>query len=251
MGAERPAHRRRRKRSAASRLRRFWIATVIVAVVLGSGLFALASWPGFDPRSITVEGNSVVSTAAILARAQIAPRQNIWLQSTAEMRARIQAIPYVLTARIHRTLPSTVTIAIREREPFATVIAPQGHALVDSALRVLASGNASADLPQLLMRTPQILTPGTFLEDPGVIRLRDDALALAKANVVVRRLRYDRFDELVVELRSGINVLLGGQRDFTKKIALIDPIVAQVSRSHRPIAAIDLRAPTTPVVVYK
>ncbi|MHB8145801.1 MAG: cell division protein FtsQ/DivIB [Vulcanimicrobiaceae bacterium] len=211
----------------------------------------LASWPGFYPRSIAVEGNSVVSTADILARAQIAPRENIWLQSTTGMQARIQAIPYIATATIHRVLPGNVTIVVEEREPFATVIAPQGHAIVDSALRVLASGDASSNLPELLLRTPQILTPGSFLADAGVIKLRDDALALQKANVVVRRLRYDRFGELVAELRSGINVLLGGPRNFAEKIALIDPIVAQISRLHRPIAAIDLRAPTAPVVVYR
>ncbi len=251
MGVNRPKPTRRHKRSAAARLRRFWIATVALILAGSAGGFALASWPGFYPHATAVLGNRVVSTADILNRAAIAPHQNVWLQNTARMDARIDAIPYILSAAVHRSLPSNITVVVQEREPFATLVSPQGHAIVDSALRVLALGDASPSLPIMLIRTPQPLTPGTFVTDAGVIRLRDDALALAHANVVTRELRYDRFGELVIVLRNGIDVKLGGPRNFAAKIALIDPIVAQVSRSHRPIAALDLRAPTTPVVIYK
>lgn len=251
MGADLPKTARRRKRSAAARLRRFWIATVALAIAASAGGFALASWPGFYPHATAVVGNRVVSAADILKHAAIASHRNVWLQNTARMDARIETIPYILSAAVRRSLPANVTVVVQEREPFATLVSPQGHAVVDSALRVLASGDASPSLPIIVVRTAQPLTPGSFVTDPAVLRLRDDALALARANVVTRELRYDRFGELAIVLRNGIDVKLGGPRNFAAKIALIDPIVAQVSRSHRPIAALDLRAPTTPVVVYK
>jgi hypothetical protein len=46
-------------------------------------------------------------------------------------------------------------------------------------------------------------------------------------------------------------VLLGDDEDIEKKIALIDPILAQTAKAGRHVATLDLRAPNTPVVVYK
>ncbi|MBV8148438.1 MAG: hypothetical protein JO092_05045, partial [Candidatus Eremiobacteraeota bacterium] len=45
--------------------------------------------------------------------------------------------------------------------------------------------------------------------------------------------------------------LFGDDADLTKKAALVNPILAQVDRGRRRISALDLRAPGTPVVVYK
>jgi DNA-binding transcriptional regulator YdaS (Cro superfamily) len=45
--------------------------------------------------------------------------------------------------------------------------------------------------------------------------------------------------------------LLGPQSDLAQKLTLVDAILAQVVHGQRRIAAIDVRAPGTPVVVYR
>ena len=52
-------------------------------------------------------------------------------------------------------------------------------------------------------------------------------------------------------MRNGIELLLGDDADIVQKSALIAPILSQTAAGPRRVAAIDLRAPKTPVVRYK
>ncbi|HEY8320222.1 MAG TPA: FtsQ-type POTRA domain-containing protein [Candidatus Baltobacteraceae bacterium] len=248
---------RRRKKSAASRLSRFWILAVAIAVAAAIGGYFAATWSGFNPSKIAVVGNdALVPTGQVLAAAGLDRRRNVWLQDTHAAAARVEAIAYVATARVHRLFPASVTIAVTERAPFAMVGAygsTQGRALVDADLRVLSdvADDAPAAMPTIETNRPVALAIGSFLKDPEVVAMRDDLGALRAAHVDVVDLRYDKYESLIVRLRDGTIVLLGDDgEDLQKKIALIGPIRAQLAKG-RPIAAIDLRAPNTPVVRYK
>lgn len=241
----------RRKKSASARLRPFWILFVLVAIAAAVGGYFAATWPGFYPKPVTVSGNKMVSTAQILSRAQIAAQQNVWLQNTHKAAQRIEAIPYVLTARIHRIPPATVRIVITERKPFAVLQTADGSALVDRDLRVLQPADDPLALPVIVTKMPSLPADGTFVKDADAQRLRNDYDMLAQAHVAVRSLKYDKFGDLIAGTRGGISLLLGDDSDLSKKTPLIDPIISQVSASGRKLAAVDLRAPKTPVVVYK
>lgn len=247
----RPA--KRRKKSPGARLRPFWILFVLVAIAASAGGYYAATWPGFFPKRVSVSGNRIVPTAQILARAAIEPRENLWLQNMHAAAARIETIPYVQTARIRRSLPANVRITIAERTPFAVVQYGTGtrRVLVDRDLRVLQPDDAPLALPVIMLKTAAMPRVGAFVHDDDVQRLRDDYAALAQAHVAVRSLHYDRFGDLVATTQGGIALLLGDDSDLAKKTPLIDPIISQVSATGRKLAAVDLRAPRTPVVVYK
>lgn len=232
-------------------MRPFWILFVLAAIAAGAGLFYAATWPGFFPRRVSVGGNRVVPADQILSRAAIASHENIWLQNMRAAANRIETIPYVKTASIHRTLPATVRIAIEERRPFALVRFGGDSVLVDHDLRVLQSGDAALPLPIIVGKDAPAPRAGTFIRDAQIRRLRDDADALARAHVAVRSLHYDKFGDLVATTSGGIRLLLGDDTDLSKKTGLIDPIISQVSAGGKKLAAVDLRAPNTPVVVYK
>lgn len=232
-------------------MRPFWAALAVVAVVLAVAGYYAATWPGFYPKAVTVSGNRVVSSAEILQRAAIAPHANIWLQNTHAAAARIEAIPYVKEARVHRLLPASVGITVSERKPFAVLEYGGQRALVDGDLRVLQPSAGPSMLPLIAGGKSAMPRPGAFVEDPSVQRLRDDYEALTEAHVAVRSVRYDKFGDLVATMRNGIDLLLGDDGDLAKKTPLIDPIVSQVGATGRKLAAVDLRAPNTPVVVYK
>jgi cell division septal protein FtsQ len=89
------------------------------------------------------------------------------------------------------------------------------------------------------------------ISEPAIIELRNDEEALVNARLGVSSLEHDKFGDLVVTLHDGIRVLFGDGSDLAQKIPLVEPILTQVGRAGRPIAAIDLRAPKTPVVEYK
>ncbi|MDQ6823229.1 MAG: FtsQ-type POTRA domain-containing protein [Candidatus Eremiobacteraeota bacterium] len=240
----------RKKTSTASHVRPFWIPILfLLGAAAGAGYYG-ATWPGLYPKHVALSGNRVVPASEIFSKAAILPHQNIWLQNARAASARIERIPYILNASIHRTPPANVRIVVSERMPFANVQTGQQTLLVDRAMRVLEI-QGRADLPVFRLKGVPEVQPGTFLRDAHAARLRGDYDALFAGHVIVTQMQFDRFDDLAVALRGGTKVLLGDDRDLAKKIPLVGPILAQVARAGRPIAAIDLRAPATPVVVYR
>ncbi|HLI98073.1 MAG TPA: FtsQ-type POTRA domain-containing protein [Candidatus Baltobacteraceae bacterium] len=241
---------KRRRKSPGARLRPFWMLFVVLAVAIGVGLYYAATWPGFFPRQVSVSGNRIVPTRQILARAQIESDTNLWLQNMGAAARRIDAIPYVKDVSIQRMPPANARIVVTERVPFAVVRNGSRSVLVDHDLRVLKDDDGSVSVPLIVVKTA-IPPAGAFIRAISVQRLRNDDDALTQAHVAVRALRFDRFDDLVATTRGGISLLLGDDDDLAKKTPLIDPIISQVSAGGRRLAAVDLRAPNTPVVVYK
>lgn len=242
---------RRRKKSAGAKLRPFWILIVLIVIAAGAGGYYAATWPGFYPKRISVSGNRAVASSDILARAAIARAQNVWLQSTKNAERRVEMIPDVKTATIRRRLPADVTIDVLERKPYATVVTPDGRATVDSELRILDEPAPPAALPVFVVNRAEDLRPGRFLAAAALQKLRADFERLRKVALPARSLQLDKYGGLVITLPDRIVVQFGEDADLEKKARLVDPILSQVGQQHRPIKALDLRAPSTPVVVYR
>ncbi|MBV8148164.1 MAG: FtsQ-type POTRA domain-containing protein [Candidatus Eremiobacteraeota bacterium] len=242
---------RRARFSPARRLRPFWIV-IVASLGAGATLVGFAvSWAGFDPRTIAVSGNRLVSRAEIVDRADISPRINMWLQDPRAIAHRIEAIPDVESVSVRRIPPTTIELSVIERKPFAVVSSGAGDVLVDRDLRVLSEPPPNDDLPVMRFQPRASVAPGTFLGEPRLVALREDYDALVSAHVIPRELRFDHFGGLIVSLAGGLSVLFGDDADLAKKAALVNPILAQVDRDRRRISTLDLRAPSTPVVVYK
>lgn len=249
MSRARPA--RRRRLSTAARLRPFWVL-IALAVALGGGAVAYAvAWPGFYPSAVRVSGNHAVGADEIVASAGVLGHVNVWLQNTAAMQKRIEALPDILTARVHRIPPAVVAIDVVERTPFARVRSGTATATIDNDLRVLSPGTPAPALPEFAVSPGLSLVPGSFLTDPHVRRLHAVYTALDAAHVAVLRLGFDRFGGVIATLPDGVAVLLGEQEPLASTVGLIAPILAQGARQPRAIKALDLRAPNTPVIVYR
>jgi len=243
--------RRRTKATTASKLRPFWILFVIgLLIVLGLAAFVVA-WPGFAPKSIAVSGNRLVSRDDIVSHARVSMHTNMWLQDPNAIARRIEEIPYVAQATVHRLPPATIAVWVTERTPFAIVRAGGNAALVDRDLRVLSPAPAGASSLEFDVAGNTLPPPGGFLSDPAIVAMRDDYDALLAAHVVPLRLGVDKYGGLVVTIRGGTQILLGEDTGLAKKISLIGPILSQVSGKGRSLAIVDLRAPNTPVVRYK
>ena len=95
------------------------------------------------------------------------------------------------------------------------------------------------------------LTPGEYLRDARRNRLRDAYEAIAARRIIPLELHFDRYGGLVVTIQGGLRLLLGSENDLAEKLTLADAILAQVVGRQRRVAAIDLRAPAAPVLVYR
>jgi cell division septal protein FtsQ len=223
---------------------------LLVAILAGALSFA-ATYPGFDPKRIVVSGNSRVSRQEIVARAGVAPRTTIWLQNAGAIAARVTAIPYIDSVRVRRIPPATIRIVVTERAPFAVLRSGYDAAVVDRSLRVLEPAPDGGALPLFNVEPGIALTPGSFVRSSRALALRAAFETMTSRQIVPVELGFDRYGGLVVTMHGGLRLLLGGQSDMAQKLTLADAILSQIVARRRRVAAIDLRAPSAPVLVYR
>jgi cell division septal protein FtsQ len=242
---------RRANRSAAARIRPFRMIIALAGLVVAAAVAFLVTWPGFYPKKIVVAGNRRVSSSEILARAEIAPNRSLWLENTAAAEARIRAIPDLATVSIHRFPTGTVRVVVTERVPFAILESGARSGIVDRALRVLSSQVVASSLPVLAVTPGLALVPGRFVTSRDALALRDAYETMNAKGIAPKSLAMDKYGDLVATLPNDLRLLLGAPEGLSEKAALTSAILAQVVRGQRRVSAIDLRAPATPVIVYR
>jgi hypothetical protein len=245
---------RRRKPSLAARVKPFWILVLVLLVLIGWGGVWLARSPWFRVARVGIDVPlaSPVSREQVRAAAAIAPDANLWLLNAGAIRRRVEAIPYVERASVHRgQFPQPfVELSIRVRRPTACVRAGVRDVTIDAASRVLQSGCVASTVSRIDAGAATVPQPGGTIDDPDVSRLLADARTLADANLTVRSLGRDRFGGLEAVDVTGVVLKFGDDADLAKKAALVEPVRAGVG-TKRPVRAIDLRSPGTPTVEFR
>jgi cell division septal protein FtsQ len=227
------------------------MSIVLLGIVAAVAIAVASTWPGFDAKDVEVVGNQRVSSGEILRHAQIAPQESIWIQNPGAISRRIQTIPYIATASIHRIPPDSIRISVTERRPFAILQSGPERAVVDRSVRVLAPASAAERRPVLIVPPGLVLLPGNFVTTHGATTLRDTYQVLLLRGIAPRSLAFDRYGGLVITLPDGLRILLGQEGDLAQKLSLVDAILRQVVHGQRRVTTIDVRAPATPVVVYR
>ncbi|MDQ6925673.1 MAG: FtsQ-type POTRA domain-containing protein [Candidatus Eremiobacteraeota bacterium] len=244
---------RRRKATLAARIKPFWIFAVLLVGLIAWGGAWLVRSPWFRVTRVGIEVPlaSPVSRDAVRASAGISRDTNVWLIDTRAAARRIEAIPYVDGASIHRgQFPKPfVDLAITVRRPSACVRGGDRDVSIDATARVLQAGCPSAALPRIDAGEAAVPAPGGTVADPEVGRLLADAKTLSDANLAVRRIARDRWGGLEAVDVTGITIRFGADDDLAKKAALVEPVRKSVAK--RSIRAIDLRAPATPTVEFR
>jgi len=243
---------RRTRPSLARRLRAFWLVGAALAALAIWGGWTLANLPAFKMKSLAITGLQHVSRADVIARARLDPAENVWFYDRRAIARRIEALPYVQTARLHVRPPADVWLDITERRPDACVRDAAGRSYtIDEESRVLESGCAGS-LPRTYeLRAEVRAAPADFLHVPELASLQRDVFALGAGGARFGTFSHDRFGQLQATMHDGIAVRFGDDDDLDRKQRLIGPILAQLGPRANDVRTVDLRAPTTPVVEYR
>jgi len=245
---------RRRKPSLAARVRPFWILAALAAALLVWGGLWLAQSPWFRIARVGIDVplGSPVSRNDVRTAAAVPLGANVWLLNPWAIAHRIEAIPYVETATVHRgQFPQPfLEIGVTMRRPTSCVRAGAREVTIDATARVLQKGCAVLTAALIDAGKAVLAEPGGRVVDAEVARLLDDARILADASLTVRTLRRDRWGGLEAVDVTGVTLRFGEDDDLAKKAALVGPVRAGIG-SRRPIRAVDLRAPTTPTVEFR
>lgn len=224
------------------RLRRISLVAAVLALVAG-GYAALRS-PLLAVRDIKVVTTAHVDRAEILRASGISDGMAMIDVDQADAVRRLEASPWVDTARVARSWPGTVTVSITERTPVAQLHIGSQWALIDASGRVLAVGAAANDLPVFEGLKPA--APGATLADAAPM------LELARAmpsrlSSRVAALRHGGADAaLDVALIGGGTIRFGSVDGLDQKliaaVTMLDHVEAKC------LGTIDVQVPNAPTL---
>jgi cell division protein FtsQ len=235
---------------AAGRRRLRILVRALVVVAVGAGAVALVRSPLLDVDAVRVEGAASTAEAAVAEVAGLTGSRTPMLTLDRRTLARrIETLPWVASASVHRDWPSTVLVRIVERVPVATIPVPNGVALVDADGRVL--GTASTAPPGLVVINvvPRVRVPGTQVE-----------LTVQHALAVVVALPVRLADQvrgvsvsgepsavaLALDLSSGVTVSLGSPGGVEEKLRAA---LAVLDAEKPPAGSVlDVRVPRSPTL---
>ncbi len=246
------AQTRRTRPGIARRIRTFWIPIVAAAVSFVLGAWLLATTPYFRVKSIGVSRLDHLERAAVISLAAIPADRNVWFLDRGAVARRLEGLPYVKTAAVVVRPPASVWLNVIERRATACVRDAGGaDVTVDDELRVLEQGCADSMLLTYRIARQVDAPPATFLRDAELGRLQRDARALTATGDRYRQLSHDGYGDLEAVRPDGIAVKFGDDGDLRTKQRLIRPLFAAIGAKTATVRALDLRAPTTPVVEYR
>jgi cell division protein FtsQ len=241
------------------RVRERWIAArreegrrrLRVLIVIASVVTVLAAAYG-----VTVSPLLAVDTIEITGTEHTTPAQveeaggigtgdaMVWIDPDA-LATRIEAAPWIRTAKVEREWPRTLRITVTERAPVAWAQASGGPVLVlDGTGRVLESADAPPPGLPRLVDLQTLPTPGGTAAPAAAAAIAaaygQGAGAVGDVSVV--------HEAAVVHLGSGTEVRLGRPTRIAVKLRAADAVLASVSAGGRPPPTyVDVSVPTNPV----
>ncbi|MGH2706585.1 MAG: cell division protein FtsQ/DivIB [Actinomycetota bacterium] len=222
---------------------------VAALATVGIAELGLLGWrsPALQLRDIEVRGNRRIADGRVIEQSGLGQGAQLMKIPTERVAARLEALPWVATARVERIVPSRVRITISERRPAAVVVTGAGPYLVDERGVIMDRGDAAvvriADLP-----LPE-LTPGMRLTSPTYRE------AVAIASSLPASLRHDvpvvhasSIDALSLELANGLVIVYGAGERIREKNRVLDRLLNHLGPDASGRIAIDLRVPERPAV---
>lgn len=239
-----------RRDAGRRRLRRVIVA---LAVVLLAGIaYAVLHTPWFSARVVSVSGvHPHTSDSAIEAAAGLTRHPPLISLDPGATAQRVEALPFIATARVHRHWPDGVTITVTERTPALTMAGPGSTwSVLDGEGRTLeVTPSRPPGLAVLTVSTP------AGPADPAPIggTLTSGSAALAAARTLppafaaqVTTVTEAANDTVSLGLNSGLTVQLGTGTDLEAKYEDVAAIIAHASL--RGATVIDVTVPQSPTV---
>jgi cell division protein FtsQ len=214
-------------------------------------LVAVAAWwvthsRIFEVRTIHVRGNVHLSEPDVLRLAKLSSSTNVLWFSPGTVVHRLEGNPWIRSASVSRTLPSSISVSITERSAVAVLDADHHYLIAGDGTILGVVGSATA-LPVIPGPDHAVVGSSISPAEPAlqaVAALRNDLRAQ------VQRVTIDRdADGMVLELRGGARAVFGDDTDLASKAEALAAVLRWAGRSGVTPATIDLRAPSLPALL--
>jgi cell division protein FtsQ len=190
--------------------RAVFFALAAVAIVAGVA-WALLDSRFFVVRSVRVTGTHLTTGAEVRSAAAISPGLPLIRVNTAAIAHRVEQIRQVQSARVSRSWPDGVMIAVTERTPALAVQSGGGYQLVDRyGVDVEASARRPAGLPLFTVAAGPVSVPalrGSPAVYAAAVVVRELPRFLARSVVSVQA---PSASGVTLRLARGVTVVWGG-----------------------------------------
>lgn len=249
---ERIAERRREVREERRRSRLKRTLTVLALLVLAGVAYAIERSPLVALSEIQVTGADRLDPDAVIAAADLELGTSTLRLDLGRAQERVRALPEVRSVEASRVDPLTVRITVEERDPVLVAAAGRTRVLVDADGVVVAEGVEEGLLVVGLPDGARLPAPGERVSElpalaaahrvhrglPGALRQRLARIEARSAEEIDVRVRMPEGEPVLVHL---------GRADrLDEKARALTAVLADVRDV--PVAAIDVRAPATPVI---
>jgi cell division protein FtsQ len=203
----------------------------VFAAALALTILAVAGWALLGPTVLVVRhvrvtgGGTQVSAAAVSDAAAIKLGTPLARLDSAAVARRVERLPQVLSARVTRSFPDTVVIAVRPRVPALAVPTASGYALVDaygvtvSTAAFRPAGIALLIAPPPVLRGNPLVRAAALVvgELPAPLRAEVKSVSATRAGVTL-------------QLTGGITVVWGGPAQAAQKAAELGVLLGTHAR---------------------
>jgi cell division protein FtsQ len=226
------------------------VAAVVVVVVIG---WALLHTRWFSAQVVSIDGiHPHTSVAAIEAAAGLVGHPPLISVDPGPTAARVEALPFIASARVQRHWPDAVTVTVSERIPTLAMAGPKGAwSVLDGTGRTLqVVPTRPAGLVTLVVRTPEgVVAPspvGGGLPASAAMALEVGRTLPAAFSAQVVSLTATPEGTISLSLNSGITLMLGTDADLSAKYEDVAAIIAHGDL--RGATVIDVSVPQSPTV---
>jgi len=253
---------KRRRRTAPAKPAvsgRGWLWALVQIVVLGGEIFALLfllAQPAFRPQHVEVVGTKHLTAAQVTGTLNLPSDRNIFLLNQAELANRLQALPWVRTARVSLALPDRVSVRVTEWTPSAVLQVGEATYYLNDLGEVLdpaaeAGGLTVINRPGFgAARDGQHAVGSDLL--PMLVQLRAGFTPAFKISVMSFQL--DPREVLTAQTDRGWTIIFGqmvtsdDRASLEPKLAALRALSTRVDLISAPIQYINLENPRAPAV---
>jgi len=221
---------------------------------------------GFRLTALTVEGRAMTAPADLLGALDAEVGTPIASIDVADAKTKVEALPWVKSAKIERRLPGTIHIMLEERAPYALWQRGERYTLVDQ------EGHLIVDIPESHIQLPLIVGPDAPANAAAlfaVLRAQPSLASRVKAAVRVGERRWNLYldtyeDGVSVRLpeenmSQALTRLAGLEREHKIlqrnlefiDLRLEDRLIVRLRRPHDQDGSAPADAPKAPAVAVK
>ena len=214
-----------------------WTFVALAALALVVAGWGITRSPLFAARRIEVSGASHPSAARVIRLAGIGRGTNVFWLHTGAVQRRLERDPWIASATVSRSLPSTISIAVKERRPVAEVADGAAYRVVASDGTVLGRTLAPGAYPQLLVDSTERGAVASAARVAGTMGswLRGRVKSIADTN-----------GDVLVHLASGVPVYYGDSSFAIAKGEAAAAVLRWALAGSKQLVSINVRAPLAP-----